>query len=158
MMLKIKLNLIFNTSCLLKVWGMKVCLILFFVLFDRLLSISIFQPAETYLFWDSLFWGKWEEPGSYKCSSVIFFFHYRTLRWQNLKASCKCADFYIRVSSKPSRDATGKLVRSELTSESFRFVDEIFSILSSTRTRASVTLAGKRDSGRHSTTSFSETS
>ena len=78
--------------------------------------------------------------------------------WQKLKASCKCADFYITVSSKPSRDATGKLVRSELTSESFRFVDEISSILSSTRTRASVTLAGKRDSGRHSTTSFSETS
>ena len=50
MMLKIELNLIFNTSCLLKVWGMKVCLILFFVLFDRLLSISIFQPAETFLF------------------------------------------------------------------------------------------------------------
>ena len=50
MMLKIKLNLIFNTSCLLKVWEMKVCLILFFVLFDRLLSISIFLPAETFFF------------------------------------------------------------------------------------------------------------
>ena len=91
-----------------------------------------------------------------------FFFLYRTLRWQNLKASCKCADFYIRVSSnyKPSRNATGKLVRSELTStsENFRFVDEIFSILSSARTRASVTLAGKHDSRRHSTTSFSEKS
>ena len=52
-----------------------------------------------------------------------------------------------------------KLVRSELTLESFRFEDEyeIFSI-SSARTRASVILAGKHDSRRHSTTSFSEKS
>ena len=49
-MLKIKFNLIFNTSCLLKVWEMKVCLILFIVLCGKLVSISILQPAETFLF------------------------------------------------------------------------------------------------------------
>ena len=46
--------------------------------------------------------------------------------------------------------------------ESFRFLDEydyeyeIFSILSSAHAWTSVILAGKRDSRRHSTTSFSE--
>ena len=49
----------------------------------------------------------------------------------------------------------GRFLR--LLIESFRFKDEyeIFSIPSRARSRASVILAGKRDSRRHSTTSFS---
>ena len=49
-----------------------------------------------------------------------------------------------------------------IVKESFRFYDEndyeceIFSIVSSARASGSVILAGKRDSRRHSTTSFSE--